>query len=127
MTKDGADIGAVAIARGSSWFEAGATSRMSTAAFVGQVYNDTAMRRHLSHEPHEDAADLFAKAEAARPEEPAILVQSRLLARTETRSRSPKLRSAERSRRAARASPRAQKDGDFDAVRSEAWFTKLVR
>ena len=68
VTKDGSDIGVVAVATGTMWYETAGVARMSARSFAAQVYNDTGMRLHESKR-YAQAAALFAKAESANPTE----------------------------------------------------------
>lgn len=126
VTKNGREIGAVAEASGTMWFEVGGVARMPTASFVAQVYNDTGMRE-LAKDENAVAADLFAKAEAARPE---AAIHAYNLACATARLHDA-ARAAPALERAIARSPsfrdQARRDHDFDGVRGEPWFVALVK
>lgn len=129
VTKDGRELGVVALASGSMWFEAGATARMSVAAFVGQVYNDTGMRRHKAAD-YSAAAGWFEKAEAAKPDESLFSynLACAYAQRKDPRAKDALARALQRAGAdAANVKARARKDGDFEAVRAESWFADLTR
>ena len=66
VTRDGRELGVVAIAGGAMWYEAGAVARVSVASFVARVYDETGAR-HLAAKDFPRAAELFDEAAAATP------------------------------------------------------------
>lgn len=131
VTKDGREIGVVALASGAMWYEAGATARMTTSAFVAQVYNDTGMRKHRAKD-FVSAAALFEKAEAASTEDPLFPYN---LACAWAEVSDPRAKDA-LTRALAKAGPkapamkaRARDDADFAGLRArrEPWFDELTR
>lgn len=125
VTRDGKDLGAVAMAGGTMWFESGGVARMPAASFAAQIYNDTGMRK-LTAKENRAAAALFAKAEAAKPDAAvfAYNLASALAREDDAAAETPLARAIARS---AVFRERARKDADFERVRSAPWFTKLVR
>ncbi len=126
VTKDGSDIGVVAVTTGTMWYETAAVARMSARSFAGQIYNDTAMRFHQS-KMYARAAALFEKAEIASP---TTSLFSYNLACAWARTQDARAKDA-----LARAiahdgdaiKTRARADADFADVATEAWFQALVR
>ena len=64
MTKDGAELGVVALVTGPMWYENAESARMPTRAFVAKIYEETAARR-AGRGDTEGGAKLRAKAIAA--------------------------------------------------------------
>lgn len=124
VTRDGTELGAVAMASGTMWFETGGVARMSAAAFAAQIYNDTGIRK-LAAKENRAAAALFAKAEAAKPDAVFAYNLACALAREDDASAEAPL--ARAIARSASYRERARKDADFERVRAAPWFTKLVR
>jgi hypothetical protein len=125
VTKDGSDIGIVAVTTGTMWFEAAAVARTSARSFAGQVYNDTAMRLHQS-KLYVQAAALFEKAEIASPTESLFSYNLACAwARTkDARAKDALARAIAHGGDAIKT--RAQADADFGDVAGEGWFTTLV-
>ncbi|CAN5763495.1 hypothetical protein BH09MYX1_BH09MYX1_14880 [soil metagenome] len=128
VTKDGREIGVVAVASGSMWFEAGAVGRMNASAFAAKIYDDTGMRRQKAQD-FTGAAIWFEKAESAKPDES---LYSYDLACAWAKAKDPRAKDAldraitRAGSGAAAMKARAQKDADFDAVRADPWFASLV-
>ena len=126
VTKDGSDIGVVAVATGVMWFETAGVARMSARSFAAQVYNDTAMRLHQSKR-YPQAAALFEKAEIASPTESLF---SYNLACAFARAKDPRAKDAlgrAIQHGGAAIKTRAQGDADFVDVASDEWFKTLVK
>lgn len=68
VSRDGKELGLIAMSSGAMWYEASTTRRLSTAAFAAHVYAETA-RAARRRGATERAAELFAKAAAAHPSE----------------------------------------------------------
>jgi hypothetical protein len=125
VTKDGSDVGIVAVATGTLWYETGGVARMGARAFAGRVYNDTAMRLHAAKK-YAEAAALFEKAEIASP---ATSLFSYNLACARARLRDPRAKDALARAIAHGGEPiktRARADADFAEVSAEPWFQSLV-
>lgn len=126
VTRDGAELGVVAVTGGSMWEEHGAAVRTSTKAFAAQVYNGTAMRFYQSSKLAQAAA-LFEKAEAADADESLYpynlaCAYARL---GDVRARGALARAIQRGGDKIKA--RARADADFAGVSKDAWFADLVR
>ncbi len=133
VTKDGRDIGVVAIAGGSMWFETGGSARMSAAAFAAEIYEQTGHRR-LDANDAAGAAVWLAKAEAAKPDDPRFSYE---LATALARQKDPKTKDAldralahaggasNASSATAAMKQRIRGDAAFDGVRNEPWFADL--
>jgi hypothetical protein len=126
VTKDGGEIGAVAEASGTMWFETGGVARMPSASFAAQIYNDTGMRK-LGKNDNAAAADLFAKAEAARPDS-AVHAYNLACATARMRDAARAAPALERAiKKSASFRDQARRDHDFDGVRSDPWFATLTK
>jgi hypothetical protein len=129
VTRDGREIGMVALARGAMHYADGAVARMSTAAFAARVYNDTGMRR-MQAKDYATATALFEKAARADPEQSLYSYNLACgLARThDTRAKDALVRAIAAAReKGPDVKTRATKDPDFESVKSEAWFSDLTR
>ncbi len=65
VTRDGSDVGVVAVAGGTMWWETAAVARMSSTTFVAHVYDETGMH-HLRSKDFARALALFQRAAAVR-------------------------------------------------------------
>jgi hypothetical protein len=119
VTKDGRELGVVAIASGTMWYEAAGSARMETAAFAAQIYEEVGLRHAKAGDPT-TAARWLAKAEAAEPTARSAYELAAALAR----AKDPKAKDAlERALgRDPRLKAKLRTDSDFDGVRSEPWF-----
>lgn len=126
VTKDGSEIGAVAIARGGSSVEFGGAARMKTAQFAAKVYAETGLRHHRRNDLKR-AVVLFEKADQAFPEN-ALHTYNLACAYArlgDARAQATLERAVARGGDA--IAERAAKDPDFERVRGAAWFAKYRR
>ena len=125
VTRDGAELGVVAITTGTMWWEEAKVARVPVPAFVAHVYNGTGMRLHQSRR-WDEAAPLFEKAEAAQPAESLF---SYNLACAWARAGDPRAKDAlgrAVQKGGAAIKDRAARDADFATVTNEPWFQAAV-
>jgi hypothetical protein len=125
VTHDGSEIGVVAMVSGVMWYETAGTARMSTKAFVGQVYNDTGMRFHRAAK-FTQAAKLFEHAEGASPE---TSLFSYNLACAYAKAKDARAKDAlgrAIQKGGDEIKTRARGDADFADVKTESWFKDLA-
>jgi hypothetical protein len=125
LSPDGSEIGMVAHFFACEYCDSFVIERMPLGKLAALVYNDSGFRHHKKGEFAASAA-LFEKAVAADPQ--AKLPPYNLAcawARTgEPRAEDALARAIERD---PTAKAKAQKDPDFDSVRTAPWFTVLVK
>ena len=126
VTRDGSELGVVAMTTGLMWVEFAGMKRMPTEKFVGQVYNDTGMALHLRGK-FADAAKLFAEAEDASPRESLFSYNlACAYARAgDERAKDALARAIHHGGAAVKT--RAQADADFAGARDAPWFRALTR
>jgi hypothetical protein len=126
LSPDGQELGIVTHAFCMEWCDSFQVVRMPAARFASLVYNDAGYRAYLKKDL-DRAADLFARAayvDATR-EMPAYNLACVYARKGDRRAEAALELAVARGGDALRE--RAAKDDDFDAVRREPWFAKIVR
>jgi len=126
LSPDGSELGVIARTMCGEWCNPKGMTRMPVTLFAARVYNDTAFVHHKRGD-YAKAAELFAKASAANPDESLFPYN---LACAYARLGDPRADAA-----LARAialggeaiKKRATGDADFDTVRALPWFQASVR
>jgi hypothetical protein len=125
VTHDGSEIGFVAQASGNMWVSYSAQARRNTAELISGIYNDTALRHHKAG-AFAKSAVYFAKASEIAPRSGLFkynlaCAQAQLLDPATEATLTSAIALGGPSVRG-----RVAGDHDFDKVRSEAWFVKLI-
>ncbi|HVH44853.1 MAG TPA: hypothetical protein VM925_21015 [Labilithrix sp.] len=126
LSPDGRELGVLAAWHGMEYAGDFATLRVSADAFAARVYNETGLRQHQRGD-YAAAQDLFAKATFADPSfdlPPYNLACAH--ARMADHARAAAALELAIARGGPKVAEKARADHDFDGVRKEPWFTKLV-
>ncbi len=126
LSPNGSELGVIARTMCGEWCNPKGMTRMPVTRFAARIYNDTAFVHHKRGE-YAKAAELFAKASVANPDESLFVYN---LACAYARLGDPRADAA-----LARAialggeavKKRATGDADFDTVRAMPWFQASVR
>lgn len=125
LSPSGADIGVVASFFCAEWCNAFEVYRAHIGSFASLVYNDAGIKRHKKGD-YARAAELFLEAANA---DPSGKLPAYNLACAWARLKDPRVKDAlaVAIERDPDVKKRAQSNEDFAAVKSESWFTDLVR
>ena len=125
LSPDGKELGIVTHAFCMEWCDELQVARMPTSGFASLVYNDAGYRAYQKNQL-DRAAELFLRAAFVDPtrELPAYNLACVYARKRDKKAEAALELAVGRGGDAIRA--RAAKDKDFDAVRSEPWFTRLT-
>lgn len=125
VSRDGSELGFVAVARGAMWIEMGDLARRDTKTLVAETYNETGLRHHKAG-AYERSSVYFARAAQVQPDVSLFHYNAACafarLGRADSSETS--LRTAIKLGGAA-VRARAGRDEDFAGVRHQDWFRKL--